>query len=148
MTEFEYEVCERQQEFFELIQKRKVNFYTFTPMFLRSDFCNRELDADYSWFHSVDIMEWEELLMDDCPIIPDIFQKDYIPLEAAGWIGFVYRHLHYATGLSSRELAKRVPVERLIIAYQGLHTVDEDMAAEIIIEDFNLSITTKKDEEG
>ena len=44
----------------------------------------------------------------------------------------------FESGLSSNEINKRVPIDRMTLAFPGLHTVDEDMAAEIIIHDFNL----------
>lgn len=72
-------------------------------------------------------------------IRPDRSQAEMVSPEAAGWIGFTYRQLHFASGLSSQELAERIPVDRLLIAYPGLHSVDEDMASDIILHDFSIN---------
>jgi hypothetical protein len=41
--------------------------------------------------------------------------------------------------MQSRDIAEKVPAEKLIRSYGGLHTVDEDMAIEIIMQDFGLT---------
>lgn len=132
-------VCKQQQELFEYVQKHKADVCEFAKAFLNSDFCNRSLDKPYSVDQYADIMNWLEFLDWECIAVhPKLFQKNPVPLQVAGWLGFTYRQLQIETNLQSRELWDRVPIDRLIIAWPGLHTVDEDMAAEIIINDFQL----------
>ncbi len=131
-------ICNRQKELFEYAQSHYANIKIFTHDFLCSDFCNRSLDQPYSVDQFADIMNWLEFLEKDCKIKPDPLQKERLPKIVAGWLGFVYRQLQIETGLKSRVLADKIPFERLVIAYPGLHTVDEDMATDIICHDFGL----------
>jgi len=139
MTGEERFICNQQKELYEYAQQEQADICVFSNDFLNSSFCNRSLDKPYSVDQFADMVNWLEFLgQEGCTVKRDTKQKRRVSFEAAGWIGFTYRQLHFATGLSGRELAKRVPVERLMIAFPGLCTVDEDMAADIIIHDFNL----------
>ena len=132
-------ICNRQKELYEFAQMKHADIRTFSNDFLKSTFCNNSLDKPYSVDQFADIVNWLEFLeQEGCEIRPDSSQTVAVSREAAGWIGFTYRQLHFVSGLNSRDLADQVPVDRLLLAYPGLHTVDEDMAAEIIIHDFNL----------
>ena len=107
---------------------------------MNSNFCNRSLDKPYSVDQYADIMNWLEFLdWEKITVRPVLYQQQPVPPHVAGWIGFTYRQLQIETGLQSRELWEKVPIDRLIRAWPGLHTVDEDMAAEIIMEDFHLT---------
>ncbi len=65
-------------------------------------------------------------------------RKQPVSFRVAGWIGFTYRQLQIETGIQSRDLWEKVPFDNLLCAWFGLHTVDEVIAAEIIIADFQL----------
>ncbi len=143
MNDEERFICCQQQELYEYAQARQADMEAFSDMFLNSELCNNSLDKPYSVDQFADIANWLEFLEKDCPVIPGLFQKSRVTLSAAGWTGFTYRQLHFATGLSGKELARLVPFGKLVAAYPGLHTVDEDMAAEIIIKDFKLGINTR-----
>ncbi len=79
-------------------------------------------------FSEDDYKKWSttELIVETWDISPHI----------AGWIGFTYRQLHYETGLHSREIFEKIPIKKLCIAYEGFYTIDEDMSAEILKENF------------
>lgn len=85
-------------------------------------------------------MNWLEFLEKDCPVVPDILQKDRISRDVAGWMGFTYRQLQIETGMQSRDIAEIISAHDMLICYPGLHTVDEDMAAEILMHDFHLHL--------
>lgn len=138
ITQEQRYICNQQKELYEYAQSNYADIRKFSNDFMNSDFCNRSIDKPYSVDQYSDIVNWIEFLEKDCPIEADILQKNKVPYNTAGWIGFTYRYLHFVTGLPSRALADKVPVDRLIISYPGLHTVDEDMAADIIIHDFNI----------
>ena len=128
-------ICNQQKELFEYAQKQGADIGKFAKNFLNSNFCNNNLDKPYSTQQYDDIFNWLEFLeFENCLIIPE--NKNNIPIEVAGWLGFTYRHLHFNTGLLSKEIINKVPVEKLLRAYLGLHTVDEEMAIEIIINNF------------
>ena len=131
-------ICNQQKELYEYVQSRNIDIRQFSDEFMNSYFCNYSIDKEYSVDQFADIVNWLEFLEKEFPIIPCNTQENRVSVPAAGWIGFEYRYLHFVTGLASRTLAIKAPVDRLIIAYPGLHTVDEDMAADIIISDFSL----------
>ena len=136
MTSDKIFICEQQQEFFEDISKNKVDMYTFIPAFLMSDFCNRELDAFYSVYQYSDLGDWEDFLKKEIEITPDLFTKKRISVKISGWLGYTYRYIQIESGLKSRDIIEKIPVEKLILSYEGLHTVDEKMAYKIICHDF------------
>ena len=138
MTREERYICKQQKELFEYAKKHFPDVRIFAEKFMESKFCNRSLDQPYSVDQFADIMNWLEFLEMEFPLEETEEGDESISLAAAGWIGFVYRELHFATGLSSRELVRKVPFDDLNLSYAGLHTVDEDMAMEIIAEDFRL----------
>ena len=138
MNHEERYICNQQRKLYEYAFSQQADIYKFSYAFLRSDFCNRSLDKPYSVDQFADIVNWLEFLEKDCPLVSEPDVKRNASLEAAGWCGFTYRQLQIETRLQSREIADKVPIERLMISYPGLHTVDEEMAAEIIMEDFGL----------
>ena len=131
-------ICCQQQELFEYAQKQNADIIQFAFDFLNSDFCNRSLDKPYSADQYMDIMNWLEFLEQEDICLSNYNTSDPISNQIAGWLGFTYRQIQIESGLSSSEIIRRVPVDRMILSYPGLHTVDEDMAADIIIHDFNL----------
>lgn len=132
-------ICKQQEELFEYVQKQNADVVAFAEAFMKSNFCNRSLDKPYSVDQHADIINWLELLKcEKITLQPVPWQQRPLPINVAGWIGFTYRQLQIETGLQSRELWEKVPIDRLIRAWPSLHTVDEDMAAEIIMEDFHL----------
>lgn len=138
MNDIQYYICEQQQEIFEYMYDKNVDILRFAEKFMNSDFCNRHLDARYSVHQFNDIVNWVEFLeMEFNPFALKISNHE-ISRHTAGWIGFVYRHLHFATGLKSSELFQKVPFRKLVIAYPGLHTVDEDMAIDILCNDYHI----------
>ncbi len=133
-------ICKQQQELFEYAQEHKADVVAFAEAFMKSNFCNRSLDKPYSVDQYADIMNWLEFLdWEKITVRPVLYQQRPVSFQVAGWVGFTYRQLQIETGLQSRELWDKVPIDRLIRAWPGLHTVDEDMAAEIIMEDFHLT---------
>lgn len=132
-------ICKQQQELFEYVQAHNADVIFFAEAFMKSDFCNRSLDKPYSVDQYADIMNWLEFLEWEKITVRAVLQQQRpVSFRVAGWLGFTYRQLQIETGLQSRELWEKVPIDRLIRAWPGLHTVDEDMAAEIIMEDFHL----------
>ncbi len=78
----------------------------------------------------LEFLEWENIIVE-----PILRQQWPVSFQVAGWIGFTYRQLQIETGLHCRDLWEQVPIDKLIRAWPGLHTVDEDMVAKIITKD-------------
>ncbi len=131
-------LCEQQRDYFAYIYKKLVNMETYINNFMYSDFCNRNLDPEYSVYQCMDIYNWEEFLEQEFFLRPEPFKKQYISDEIAGWLGYMYRYIQRVTKLSSRSIVDAVPVNRLAVAYPALHTIDEDLAVDIIKKDFGI----------
>lgn len=131
-------ICEQQQDFFEYTSNLLLDMYNFIPSFMKSDFCNRELDSTYSVFQYADIYDWEDFLKKEISFTPKPFIKERIPKNVVGWIGYTYRYIQIESQISSKILIDKIPLAKLLRAYAGLHTVDEEMAYDIIRNDFDL----------
>lgn len=62
-------------------------------------------------------------------------------LNKAAWLGFTYRHLYIETKVPSAQLIKIYPFD---LHYEGLHTIDADNAAEILINNHHDEIWDEK----
>lgn len=135
MTGVEYDICYTQMRIYEDMAKKGYEMERFSNAYLSSDFCNREMDAEYSHFQLEDVGTCAAFFMpqieDKLQMLPDDRMFD---LDVAAWIGFTYRQLNIVTGTSSTELSNIIPFERMCACYAGLHTIDEDMAVERLIE--------------
>lgn len=107
----------------------------FSKKYLASGFCSKAMDTLYSRYQ-----------MDDPEEILDHLQKEfqlkeadgkYLDPDAAFWIGWTYRQMYFRTGKKSAELNQLVSFEQMAMWYPGLHTIDEEMAADLIEEYMN-----------
>ena len=126
------DICATQGEIYELAAKLLYNREEFSQKYLDSDFCNREMDARYSVFQLADAEECMDFIQKEFK--PELSFVQYTR-QKTFWIGYTYRRLQMFTGISSRELNTLVPYPVMARYYEGLHTVDDDMAIEIILED-------------
>ena len=127
-------ICDTQQRIYEYAARMKYDMPRFSDAYLTSDFCKRAMDAPYSRFQFAD----EEECFDF--ITPEIGEMKYaeelyFDPDVAGWIGYTYRYLAFQFGLDSRTLNRKIPFSVMCRYYPGLHTIDEEAAAEIMIED-------------
>jgi len=133
----EYDICQTQGMIYEYAWSLFYDMKSFSEGYMRSDFCRREMDSRYSVFQLQDPEECFDFLdkdvLQDKPVLSGRIDKN-----TAYWIGFTYRQLHFETGMKSREIEEKVSFKAMMRYYPGLHTVDEDVAAEIICEDFGL----------
>ena len=71
------------------------------------------------------------------PEIEDKLKKlpegEMFDFDIAEWIGFTYRQLYIVSKKLSSVLVDAIPFETMVQYYQGMHTIDEDEAAEIIL---------------
>lgn len=138
MNNVDYNICNTQGKIYEYAAKLGYDLSVFSSLYLKSDFCRRAFDTIYSRFQYHDEEEsWDFLY-------PEI--KDRLTVYGEGksfdggvayWIGFTYRQLYIEGGISSAELADGIDFNTMCNYYPGLHTVDEDMAYDIIIANYN-----------
>lgn len=140
----ELDICKTQERLYQYMAEQGYDVKAFSNAYLTSSFCRRAMDTVYSRFQLHDILEILDFLMpeikDLCPLVPE---GKRCPTDIASWIGFTYRQLYLETGVSSAELARVVPYDALFVSYVGLHTVDEEMATDIICENRGLTKTGK-----
>lgn len=139
-SDVEMIICERHGELFEYIAKKYTyqSFLSFARLFMMSDFCRRAWDAKYSRYQFHDPEENMDFFMKEIDKDSLAEAKDgdeQMNASVAAWIGFAYRSLCIVSKLPSREIYKRLPVEKMIALYPGMHTLDEYMAAEIILQE-------------
>lgn len=137
MTKVQEIICETQGEIFRCASEMGLDMDFFVPKYMDSRFCERCMDTIYSPFQMADAEECLDFIQPEIKA-PQLAEVRYDP-NVMEWVGYTYRHLYFALEKSSREIAERVPFLSMLAYYPGLHTVDEDMAVEIINEDKFLS---------
>ena len=143
LNNVEQGICVTQGTLFRHVANEGVDMEWFVEKYLSSDFCRRSMDTIYSRFFTADELEHLDFII---PEIGELKQNPYGYFDGnvAYWIGFTYRQLYIQTGISSKELIKIIPFQKMCNVYPGLHTVDEEMATDILCENFKL---TKKKRE-
>lgn len=133
MDRIEDIICETQGDIFRCANEMKLDMDVFVPAYMNSNFCERNMDAIYSTFQMADAEECLDFILPEV----DVPKLDNIKYDSAvlEWIGYTYRHLFFALEKSSKEIIEKVPFSSMLVYYPGLHTVDEDMAIDIINED-------------
>ena len=80
-------------------------------------------------------MTYDELisyLKKDCS---NIYKKGYFSIDSlqAGWIGEIYNTIQFILKISSSEIYKRLPLDKMMRYFVPLHTVSYEIATETII---------------
>ena len=134
MTGINYDICYTQQRIYKYMCQQGYDMKTFSDAYLQSDFCRRAMDTNYSRFQLETALECADFYM---PEIEDKLKKlpdgEKFDLDIAEWIGFTYRQLYIVSKKPSSILADAIPFETMVHYYPGMHTIDEDKAAEIIL---------------
>ena len=142
-----WQICNTQGDIFEHYASlmSSAEFNKFVKFYLESDFCAQEMDASYSWLHLQPALQSADFIDMEIKKKHFVFQKEKktYNLDVAWWLGFTYRHLALKTKMKSKDLMQKVKMNSLVAAYPGLSTLDDDMAAEIICEEFRLPVATK-----
>lgn len=135
MTGVDYDICKTQQRIYEYMASEGYDMKSFSNAYLASDFCRRAMDTVYSRFQLETPYECADFYMPEIEsqLIKLTPGTIYSP-DIAGWIGFTYRQIYIETGTSSSALSKLIPFDVMQNYYPGMHTIDEEEAAQIIIE--------------
>lgn len=126
----EMNICETQAMLYEAAARIGYDLKSFSEYFLNSEFCSRSMDTSYSRYQMADPGEIMDFLDMDSVRKTNICQSK----GEAYWIGFMYRYLYYCLGKTSRQLMQEYPFRLMCRVYPGLHTLDEEMAADILTE--------------
>lgn len=138
MTDIDYSICETQARLFKYIVENNYDIEDFIVKYMKSDFCKRAMDTMYSRFQSEDEEECLDFIIPEIGTLKENINK-YYNIDEIYWIGFIYRQLYIETSIPSSKLIDILPLKTMHKYYPGLHTVEENMQADIICENFNLS---------
>ena len=144
----QYDICDTQGRIFEVVAKKYSpdSFMLFAEKYMRSDFCRRQMDSSYSRFQVHDPEESLDFVIPEIEKNTKLYDgtdRMFSP-DVAYWIGFTYRQISMKTCLYSSDIIQKIPLKRMIAMYSGLHTLDETMALEIIMQEFQLPFQNKK----
>lgn len=125
--------CENVGDIFLLAQKMGFDDDDFAEKYMNSEFVRTEIDAEYSHCHSA----WCNYVMDELldEITPKKNDKHYSP-DAFEWAGYMYRYVHMRLGTPSSLIYKTLPLEKMLILYEGMHTVTEEYFIDDIKDSF------------
>lgn len=138
MNGIEYDICDTQGRIYEFAAAMGYECEKFSDAYLRSDFCRRAMDSEYSRFQLEDEQEcWDFIFPEIKDALTRYAEGSEFDGAAAYWIGFTYRQSAIVTGLSSEELSLCITFSAMCRYYPGLHTIDEDEAMNIIIGNIN-----------
>lgn len=138
-TSVHYEISNTQGEMYRRMAHLGYDMEDFSNAYLKSDFCKRAFDTDWSYYQLLGGRECLEALFLDIPITKKN-SFDYFNEDVAYWIGFTYRLLYIETKIPSSELMQIITFDSMCKYYPGLHTIDEEQAIDLICEDFNLEL--------
>lgn len=136
-----WEICKTQGDLYEYAANEGYDMEVFSNAFLASDFCKRAFDTIYSRFQYGEPWDIMYFLLKENPEAFSKYKKENTVFQGdvAYWIGSTYRQLYLITGIESIILKETVSFGAMCRYYPGLHTVDEEMALEIIIKDKSLT---------
>ena len=126
----EYDRAVTQAELYEYVCKEGFDVSDFSDRFLNSEFCGRSMDANYSRHQ----LEFPELLASYVfeEVVPKKAEENFVPEEVAWWVGYMYRQLSLKYHITSRNIVRQLPFEKIARRYNGLHIVDDDIALELL----------------
>lgn len=127
-------IAREQAEIFELAEEKGYDMNDFSYKYMNCDFCNREMDSQCSFFHFKPCEVCMAYIEKECRFIPAKEESFY----NAGWVGFIYRHLVFTTGISSREIVEKIPPKELDDLYFSYELYETEDTVRKIIEEYEL----------
>ena len=107
--------CDTQGDLYEYVFKENYDIIDFSDKYLASDFCNREMDSLYSVFQREDPLQILDFVI---PQIGDLFPQTENPFHTPYWgawdLGYMYRYLHYSTGMHSKDIVSCIDTKTMI----------------------------------
>ena len=126
------QICETQAKIYVSAYKNGYDMEFFSSHYLKSEFCNREMDAKYSVWQYQDEDVCLEVIQHQIGYIADDSSQ---PLDIdAYWIGYMYRYLYYYTSCTSKELAEMIPFTKMVEFSYLLENHEYEEALQFIIQ--------------
>lgn len=127
-------IAQEQAEIFEYAESQGYDMDDFIYKYMNSDFCNREMDSECSFFHFKPSEVCFPYIKKECNLIKSE-SKEY---NDVGWIGMIYRYLVYKLNVPSRELILLIPpreLDKMVYKYELWNT---DEAIDAIIKNIEV----------
>ena len=125
-------ICQTQGNIFRVACEERYDMDLFVPAYMRSRFCAKNMDGIWTVFQFADPEECLDFIIPE--IQPKKLDKIVYKSSVMEWMGFTYRQLYLALNIPSKDIYDKVSFGDMILYYPGLHTVDDEMAIEIITE--------------
>ena len=114
----------------------------FADKYMRSDFCERCMDTDWSVYQ----LWWPEEALCE---LEDEFgiekaDKQLECIDTIQWIGYMYRLLWFRYGLKGKDIAAQLPFSKMMEYFYPLHTMSYEQASDWIVENLELSEEEKQ----
>jgi hypothetical protein len=129
----QYNIADTPGHIFEYASEHNFNLEKFVTEYMNSKFCQNMMDVSYSPFQNESPRACMEVILNE-------FSNNGISISidenkkyryCAYYIGFVYRYLQIFSGLSSKELYKKIPFEKIVLNYYFDHYEYPDAIREI-----------------
>lgn len=122
----ELALCDTQGQLFELSGEQGVSSEAFIKAYMTSEIAE-DMDSEF------DHVQWAgkayiySRMEDECE---SAFEKsgEIYDKETLYWMGYIYRHWHFYTGESSKEIYKQAPAKTMNSMYLMYHTMSPEMA--------------------
>ena len=97
--------CQTQADLYEYIMKDGYDLIDFSDRYLKSKFCNQEMDSVYSVFQREDPLQILDFVLPEIGELKRTGERGYVdPWD----LGYIYRYLHFMTGCSSADLVNKI----------------------------------------
>lgn len=126
-----HDICKTQQNIFILAMDMEFDDEDFAEKYMNSEFCSREMDALYSFFHMTDPKYTMGVILEEIHPKKNNLHYDFNAIE---WIGWIYKYLQLRFEIPSKEIYKTLPLKTMLGYYTGMHTQDAEYFVDVIRE--------------
>lgn len=128
-----YQICMAQSKLFVYAIEQDYDDDDFIQQYMNSEFCNKKMDASYSWFQLMNAAYNMSYLLDE---IDPIKSNMHYDLDTIAWVGWMYRYIQLRLEIPSREIYKTLPLSDMLLYYKGMRTEDAEYFIEHIQKKF------------
>jgi len=118
-------IAQSQAELFEYADKKGLDMHVFIKEYMKSTFCNQEMDADCSYFHFKPDTVLYSYVEKECSLAMEGESEN---ICNPGWVGWMYRMLVYKLDIPSKELVEKITPEELDSMFYAYELWDGDEA--------------------
>lgn len=128
----DFDICSMQGEIFKFYCINNYDMKDFCEKYMNSDFCKKQFDIEYSYFHECFVEDAMYFINSEITVNQNS-KYTYNP-DIAWWIGFMYKKIQLKAKKSSRYIYSFFSYEFMETIYLGYHTIDDDLAADLLLE--------------